>query len=170
MLHAVQTRDNNFAFIDSQNVNLGVRGAGWRLDFARFRIYLKEKYDVAKAYLFIGRIPGREHLYERLASCGYILIFKPVVMHSDGIIKGNCDAELVLHAMIEYLNYDRAVIASGDGDFYCLADYLRGQDKLCAILIPNQHRFSALLRTKELDPFRRYLNKSKNKLRLKKEA
>ena len=42
---------NNFAFIDSNNVNLGIRELGWRLDFKKFRIYLKEKHKVKKAYL-----------------------------------------------------------------------------------------------------------------------
>lgn len=32
-----------YAFIDSQNLNLGVRDQGWRLDFARFRVYLHKK-------------------------------------------------------------------------------------------------------------------------------
>ena len=38
--------------------------------------------------------------------------------------KGNVDAELVLHSMIEYSKYDKAIIASGDGDFRCLIEYL----------------------------------------------
>ncbi len=37
---------DNFAFIDSQNLNLSIRALGWRLDFRRFRVYLKEKYEV----------------------------------------------------------------------------------------------------------------------------
>lgn len=60
-----QKNDNlggNYAFIDSQNVNLGIRELGWQLDFARFRIYLKEKYGVSRAYIFIGYLPGNEHL------------------------------------------------------------------------------------------------------------
>ena len=48
----------------------------------------------------------------------------------DGKAKGNVDAELVLHTMVEYPNYDKALIVSGDGDFYCLVDYLKGKDKL----------------------------------------
>ena len=33
-----------YAFIDSQNLNLAIRDMGWKIDFARFRIYLNEKY------------------------------------------------------------------------------------------------------------------------------
>lgn len=32
-----------FAFIDSQNLNLGVKSQGWSLDFKKFRLYLKNK-------------------------------------------------------------------------------------------------------------------------------
>ena len=86
---------NNFAFIDSQNVNLGVQELGWKLDFKKFRIYLKEKYSVRKAYLFIGYLPENQNLYRSLQEFGYVLIFKPIMRNSDGEVKGNVDAELV---------------------------------------------------------------------------
>ena len=38
-----KNQENNFSFIDSQNLNLGVQSLGWKLDFRRFRIYLKQK-------------------------------------------------------------------------------------------------------------------------------
>ncbi len=44
---------NNYAFIDSQNLNLSIKDQGWALDFKRFREYLKDKYGVIKAFLFI---------------------------------------------------------------------------------------------------------------------
>ena len=69
----------NYAFIDSQNLNLGVLELGWRLDFERFRIYLKEKYKVDKAFIFIGYLQKNQKLYRRLRSYGYELIFKPTV-------------------------------------------------------------------------------------------
>jgi uncharacterized LabA/DUF88 family protein len=64
----------------------------------------------------------------------------------DGVIKGNCDAELVLHAMIEYPNFDKAVIISGDGDFHCLVEHLLKEEKLLKVLIPRKDKYSALLR------------------------
>src|SRR3989339_126057 len=123
----MKLRENNYAFIDSQNLNLGVRSRGWVLDFSRFRIFLRDKYGVGKAYLFIGYVPGNQMLYTELQKAGYICIFKPTLeIKEDGKIKikGNVDAELVLHTMIEYPNYQKAIIVSGDGDFYCLFEYL----------------------------------------------
>jgi uncharacterized LabA/DUF88 family protein len=108
----------NFAFIDGQNLNMAIKELGWKLDFKKFRVYLKEKYATSKAYYFIGYIPGNGDIYSSLQSAGYILIFKPTFKNQSGKIKGNCDAELVLQTMIDYQNYTKAIIVSGDGDFF----------------------------------------------------
>lgn len=155
-------RENRFAFIDSQNLNLGTSKdiyrkkkliyKGWKLDFKKFRIYLADKFKVKKAFLFIGYIKKNEKLYKRLKSFGYELIFKPTVSDRKGKIKGNVDAELVLYsAAIEYRNYDKAVIVSGDGDFYCLLEFLKKRKKLGRIIVPNVKSESSLLR-----PFQEY--------------
>ena len=136
---------NNYAFIDSQNVNLSIRNQGWILDFKKFRKYISDKYRITKAFLFIGYVPQNQALYTSLQKHGYILIFKPTLILPDKRFKGNVDAELVLHAMIEYSNYDKAIIISGDGDFYCLVEYLDKQRKLLKILVPTRH-YSSLLR------------------------
>src|SRR3989344_5206411 len=107
---------NNYAFIDSQNLNLAIRDLGWKLDFRRFFVRLREKYGVIKAFLFIGYIEGNSDLYALLQEAGFICIFKPTLKYKDGKTKGNCDAELVLQVMIEYPNYSRAVVVTGDGD------------------------------------------------------
>ena len=83
---------NNYAFIDSQNVNLGIRELGWQLDFMKFRVYLHEKYQIRKAYLFLGYIPQYEELYKSMNSFGYVLVFKEVFVGGENPIKGNCDA------------------------------------------------------------------------------
>ncbi len=136
----------NYAFIDSQNLNLSIQRLGWKLDFKRFRVYLKEKYKVDIAYLFIGYIQKNQDLYNSLQKYGYVLIFKPTLEYRGGKIKGNCDAELVLQAMIDYKNYNKAIIISGDGDFYCLVRYLSQHNKLEKVLVPNKFSYSALLK------------------------
>lgn len=136
---------SNYAFIDSQNVNLGIRSQGWVLDWRKFRQYLRNKYDVTKAYVFIGHVTGNEFLYTYLQECGFILIFKPTLVLPDGIVKGNVDAELVLHTMVHYRNYKKAIIITGDGDFHCLIEYLDKKNKLLKVLAPTRH-YSSLLR------------------------
>lgn len=139
---------NNYAFIDGTNLYLGIKNQGWRLDYRRFRVFLRDKYNVKKAFIFLGYQPGNETLYKRLQEQGYICIFKPILEYRKGKkvrIKGNVDADLVLYVMIEFLNYDKAIIVSGDGDFYNLVRYLIEKNKLLKIIVPNK-KYSSLLR------------------------
>lgn len=140
------TSENNFAFIDSQNVHLSIQSLGWKVDWRRFRIYLKENYSISKAFLFIGYIEGNNELYSELQDAGFICIFKPVLKYKNGTIKGNVDAEMVLNTMIQLDNFHKAVLVTGDGDFYCLVQYLLENNKLKTVLVPNQNKYSALLK------------------------
>lgn len=155
----------NYAFIDSQNLNLSVKRLGWKMGFRQFRIYLKEKYNVKVAYLFIGFLLENQDLYNSLQKYGYVLVFKPTLKNKDGKVKGNCDAELVLQAMIDFNNYTKAIIVSGDGDFHCLIQYLDQQKKLEKILIPDQSNYSALL--KKFGSKLAFINNLRHKLEYK---
>lgn len=155
---------NNYAFIDGQNLNLAIRDLGWRLDFKKFRVYLKDKYKVSKAYYFIGFVETNSVLYASLQEAGYVLIFKPTLRDKAGKLKGNCDAELVLQAMIDYKAYDKAVIVTGDGDFTCLINYLREKEKLETVLVPNKHKYSSLIRKAAQGQYSAYMNDLQAKL------
>ncbi|MBI2589348.1 NYN domain-containing protein [Candidatus Saccharibacteria bacterium] len=77
-------------------------------------------------------------------------------------VKGNVDADLVLWTMKEMKNYDKAVIVSGDGDFYSLIEYLEKENKLLKLLTPSIH-YSGLLKPfeayiEQLGQYRRELN------------
>ena len=144
-------KKENHAFIDSQNLNLGVRSLGWRLDWRKFRQYLRNKYNITKAFAFIGYKVGNEELYTSMQRMGYVVVLKPTLELKDGTVKGNVDAELVLHTMIEYKNYQKAIIVSGDGDFRCLVEYLESKNKLLRILTPNKY-YSQLLK-----PYSRFI-------------
>ncbi len=165
-----------YVFIDSQNLNLGTSKdifhertliyKGWKLDFKKFRRYLTDKFRVDKAFLCIGYIKQNEKLYEQLKSYGFNLIFKPTVKDSLGKLKGNVDAELVLHAAaIEFPQYDRAVVVSGDGDFYCLYEFLEKNKKLFKIIIPNRKSESSLL--KQFQGYKVFLIRDKDKVERK---
>ena len=64
---------NNYAFIDAQNLYLAIQEDGWKLDYKKFRVYLKEKYGVERAYMFMGFLPDNQTLYNFLQSVGYVL-------------------------------------------------------------------------------------------------
>jgi uncharacterized LabA/DUF88 family protein len=99
--------------------------------------------------MFIGFVPDNQKLYTELQKAGFILVYKPTISHivnGRTVIKGNVDAELVLHAAaVEYPNYDEAVIVTNDGDFTCLVRYLEDNEKLRMILAPNRS-FSSLFK------------------------
>jgi uncharacterized LabA/DUF88 family protein len=133
-----------------------VQKLGWKVDWKKFRQFLADKYGVTKAIMFIGYVPEYEEMYEKLHDLGYMIVLKPTYdMTKPRIedepnseenprseeekkpVKGNIDAELVLWAMKEINNYDKAVIVSGDGDFYTLIEYLEEQGKLGKIFTPS---------------------------------
>ena len=136
----------NYAFIDGTNLNMTMHNVGWKLDLKKFRVYLRDKYHVIKAYYFIGFVPANNSLYTDLQSWGYVLVFKPTLRLPNGKIKGNCDAEMVLQAMIDLPDYDKAVILTSDGDFGCLVKHLKNIGKLERVVAPCLAGSSVLLR------------------------
>jgi uncharacterized LabA/DUF88 family protein len=164
----------NYAFIDGNNLHLGTTKdvyrkrkkiyRGWEIDFSKFRQYLTDKFRVSKAFYYIGYREEQQELYKELKQYGFNLIHKPTLEDVHGNVKGNVDAELVLGAAaIQIDNYDKAVIASGDGDFHCLYDYLQQKGKLGNIIIPNAKSESSLL--KPYQKYKVFLQYSKKKLK-----
>lgn len=150
-----------YAFIDSQNLNLGVKNdvvnetgkiiyRGKKLDYRKFRHYLREKYGVKRAYMFIGMVPTNNELYTYLQECGFTLVFKAITTYMDDAghvtTKGNVDTDIVLYS-VGYLakEFDKAVFVSGDGDFLSLYIYMQEEGKLEKIIVPNRLRYSKLL-------------------------
>ena len=157
---------NNFAYIDGANLHKGVADLGWKLDYQRFRILLKEKYHVTRAYIFLGLVPKHKDLYTNLQEAGFTLVFKETTYNDDGKIKGNCDADLVLKATVDYFekNYDKAVLVSSDGDYACLVKFLKERDAFFSIVSPG-NKCSFLLR--KLNTQLVYLNTQRERLKYK---
>ncbi|MDR3304734.1 MAG: hypothetical protein LBS85_01700, partial [Clostridiales Family XIII bacterium] len=64
---------------------------GWKIDHRKFRLYLKNKFDISQAFMFIGFVPDNQKLYTELQKSGFILIYKPTISHiTNGkrVIKG----------------------------------------------------------------------------------
>jgi len=144
-----QTENKNFAYIDAANLYKGLEVFNWQLDYRRFRIWLKEKYNIERAYIFIGLIPKYKDLYTYLQESGFTLIFKETIYGDNGKPKGNCDADLVLRTVRDTYenNFDKAVIVSSDGDYSSLVKFLQEKDKLKVILSPsNVDKCSVLLK------------------------
>lgn len=160
---------NNYAFIDSQNLNLGIQKLGWKINYKKFRVYLKEKYHVEKAYMFIGFVPLNQRLYDSLQEAGFILKFKPTIPDTDGRIKRNVDADLVLSTILQINKYDKAIIISSDGDFYSLVQHLYENDKLGVVLSSDRENCTSLLRQTAKEKMQ-YMNNLRDKLEYKKKS
>lgn len=161
-------KENNFAYIDGANLHNGIAGFGWMLDYARFRVWLSEKYGVKNAYIFIGLISRYKELYKYLQECGFTLVFKEVIYDGNGKAKGNCDADLVLQAVRDtYENkFNSAVLVSSDGDYAGLVKFLKERGKLKVVLSPHtKDKCSILLKRTNapityLNDVRSFLEKS----------
>lgn len=146
---------NNIAYIDGQNLHLGttLRDPEWRVDLARFRVYLERKYNVKKAYYYLGYIQEEgkgDQLYEEIQSAGFILVFRQHTAAMLGEKKGNVDSDIIFSIMKRlYLreDFEKIVLVSGDGDYKSLVDFLIEENKLEKILFPKQRFASSLLRS-----------------------
>lgn len=116
--------------------------------------------------MFIGYIGGNQDMYRDFQNMGYTLIFKPTLPNKEGKTKGNCDAELVLQAMIDLNIYNEAVIITGDGDFQCLVKHLRKIGKLGFVISPNKKWCSILLK-REARHSHVFIEEMRSKLELK---
>ena len=161
---------NNYAYIDGANLHRGIAGFGWKLDYARFRVWLSEKYGVKNAYIFIGLIPKYKDLYTYLQECDFTLIFKEVVYDGNGKPKGNCDTDLALQTAIDvYENkFDKAIIVSSDGDYASLIKFLKERGKLRTILSPHTKDLCSIL-LKRINAPIAYLNDQRLILQVRKE-
>tara|TARA_Y100000310_G_C20450292_1_gene700378 strand:- start:130 stop:654 length:525 start_codon:yes stop_codon:yes gene_type:complete len=141
------TENNNYAYIDGANLDKAIKELGWLLDYKRFRVWLSEKYNVKKAYIFIGLIPKHKNLYTYLQESGFTLVFKEVIYDGTGKPKGNCDADLVLQVVFDaYENkYEKAIIITSDGDYASLIKFIIEKDKLRIILSPNTAKKCSIL-------------------------
>jgi len=134
----MEAERSNVAYIDGANLHKGVKTLNWEFDYSRFRVWLREKYNVEQAYLFLGLIPKYKDLYTTLQEQGYTLVFKEVVFDGEGKAKGNCDADIVVHAMQNaYENkFEQAILVTSDGDYAPLVKFLKEKNKIESILSP----------------------------------
>ena len=155
---------NNFAYIDGANLHKGIADLGWKLDYKRFRVWLKDKYGVEIAYLFIGLVPGNKDLYTKLQEMGYVLVYKEITYDGAGKVKGNCDADLVLKAVVDFYEnkFDKAILVSSDGDYAGLVKFLKEKDSFHSIISPGG-KCSFLLR--KLNVSLAYLHTQREKLK-----
>ena len=156
---------NNFAYIDGANLHKGVESSSWELDYRRFRSWIRQKFGVTEAYLFIGLMPKHAELYTSLQSAGYKLVFKEIIYDGSGKAKGNCDADLVLQAAKDYYENQPSsvVLVSSDGDYAPLILFWQGKKVPCTIVSPAPINKCSILLKRTKAPII-YLEDMKHKL------
>ncbi len=141
---------NNHAFIDGQNLYMNTRANSWTVDLVKFRVYLKERYHVERAYYFLGAVnEDNQDLYEMIQAAGFILVFREHSQNMIGKKKGNVDTDIVFTVMSKIADaetFDNVVLVSGDGDYYKMVKYLVDKDRFAKLLAPNRHSTSSLYR------------------------
>ncbi|MDR3364129.1 MAG: NYN domain-containing protein [Clostridiales Family XIII bacterium] len=141
---------NNYAFIDGQNLHLGTTRAAvpWSVDLARFRVYLREKFNVAKAYYFLGYYDiSYTNLYIDIQDAGFTLIFREHSSLMSGTKKGNVDTDiifLIMKALYKREAFDKVVLVSGDGDYWRMVDFLIEENRFEKLLAPSKKAISSL--------------------------
>lgn len=141
----------NFAYIDNQNMYVATHcdpDSPWDVDMRRFRVYLREKFNVANAYLFMGAFyESRIDMYRRFKDCGYILMFRENGSTLKGEKKGNVDTDIVFEVMRD-LSYsaqlDKVVLVSGDGDYFKLVSHMFYNKRLEKLILPSSKSASSL--------------------------
>ncbi len=140
----------NVVFVDGQNVFVSTRKDNWKISFSRFFVYLKMKYNVDRAYYFLGSKRSDDtsaKLYSKIEKAGFTLIFR---MHDDLSLsekKGNVDTDIVFEMLKTYIDskdYNQMILVSGDGDYFKVVEYLISKGKFLKVLFPSSKSNSSL--------------------------
>lgn len=119
---------NNLAFIDAQNLYLWTSSDNWKIDFKKFRVYLKDKFHIREAYFFLWFLSEDEQdLYSRLQKAWFIVVFREHSSHLKWKKKWNVDVDIVFEIMrniVEERDFAKIVLVSGDWDYIKLVNYL----------------------------------------------
>lgn len=134
----MQAQQKTIAYIDAANLHKGTQSSDWKMDYRKFRSWIRQKYGVVEAYLFIGLMPKHAALYTALQSAGFTLVFKEVVYDGAGRAKGNCDADLVIRAMRDYFEKGslKTILVSSDGDYAPLVSFWLEKTVSCTVVSP----------------------------------
>jgi uncharacterized LabA/DUF88 family protein len=184
----MKPKENNLAFVDGQNLHFGtskcsscaeklkkelklmkcedcVCGNAWKVDLAKFRVFLAENYNVNEAYYFIGHLQEKhDEMYQNIQKAGFIIVFREHHQSAKSIKKGNVDTDIVFEVMkkiIDNQEFDKVVLISSDGDYKKLVKFLISKNKFRKILFPNK-KFASSLYNELGSEFFDYLENNRN--------
>ena len=140
-------KEKNIAFIDWQNLHLWTSSEKWKIDFKKFRIYLKDKFQIKEAYIFLWFIDdNHQRMYRKIQKSWFMLEFREHNTNMKWVKKWNVDVDIVFEIMYRFLeedDFDKIVLVTGDWDYIKLVNYLIEKNRLKKILFPN-NKYSSL--------------------------
>ncbi|KPK64395.1 hypothetical protein AMJ83_02885 [candidate division WOR_3 bacterium SM23_42] len=119
-------------FVDSQNLYYSARmGYAAKVNYEKLLRLVTGKRNLIKAYAYIVQPPEGDvkPFATSLERIGYIVKTKDVRTRANGSAKANWDMGIALDILGIIDRVDTIVLASGDGDFVPLVDFIKGTGK-----------------------------------------
>jgi len=119
-------------FVDSQNLYYSARtGYAAKVNYEKLLRLITGNRNLIKAYAYIVQPPEGDvkPFATSLERIGYIVKTKDVRTRSNGSAKANWDMGIALDILGILDRVDTIVLASGDGDFVPLIDFVKAKNK-----------------------------------------
>ncbi|MGB3477656.1 MAG: NYN domain-containing protein [bacterium] len=119
-------------FVDSQNLYYSARmGYAAKVNYEKLLRLITENRQLVKAYAYIVQPPEGDvkPFATSLERFGYVVKTKDVRTRLDGSAKANWDMGMALDILGILDNVDAIILASGDGDFVPLVDFIKSKNK-----------------------------------------
>jgi len=108
------------AFIDEANITIQAERLGLRIDYKKLLQYLKDNYELLRAYIYTGvdlESIGLNNFVVMLRRSGYRVVHYRSDERPDGSVKANLDVHLAVDMVSMVERYETAILFSGDGDY-----------------------------------------------------
>ena len=79
----MKLKENNYAFIDGQNLNLSLKELGWKIDY-RVRAYLKDQYRIGGPSYSLALLKKMPNFIRR-SQTPVSPVYKPTVVHNESL-------------------------------------------------------------------------------------
>ena len=125
-------REKIALFVDSQNLYYSARmGYAAKVNYEKLLHLIARDRKLIKAFAYIVQPPDGDvkPFATSLEHIGYIVKIKDVRTRADGSAKANWDMGIALDILGILDHVDTIALASGDGDFVPLVDFIRGKNK-----------------------------------------
>src|SRR3989338_1558994 len=135
-----------YAFVDAANIMYRPNDLhSWKIDVLKLLMYLRERFGVSRVFYYGGvdyLNAVQVRMYEKMRNWGYELCINPVKRFvneaGERYLKADVDSRMTFDMMHLLSEYDRAIVITGDGDFYWVLQYLLHQKEKVWLLSRNK--------------------------------